>query len=206
MANRPSRRLAPLLVLVALAAAPTPAAAGVIEVIRDCRDGTIDGDYSARELRQAERNLPSDQVEYGDCADALRRAQLDARRRSTGGGRDDEGSGGGGSSGGGSPAAGASPGGGDGGPDRSPAARPEVTPDEDVQALAQDKIKVGNGPPPSFALGSGRVVPRAPADSSFPLPLAIAMAAIGLLGLGALWQMTRGHLGGPLAALRLRRR
>lgn len=203
-----SRRWAPLLVLVALAAGPAPAAASVIEVIKDCRDGTIDGDYSAKELRQAERNLPSDQVEYGDCADALRQAQLDARRRSSGDDAQGGGSGGGGGAGaGGSSGGSAGPGPGAGGePSRSPAASPEVTPDEDVQALAQDKIKVGSGPPPSLPLGSGRVVPRASADSDVPLPLAIAMVAIGLLGLGAAWQMTRRRLGAPIAALRLRRR
>ena len=201
------RRWAPLLVLMALASAPAPAAASVIDVIRDCRDGTIDGDYSARELRQAERNLPSDQVEYGDCADALRQAQLDARRRSTGGGGDGGGSGGEAGSGGGSSGGGGSGGDGGGGePNRAPGATPEVTPDEDVQALAQDKIKVGSGPPPSLPLGSGRVVPRASANSSVPLPLVLAMVAIGLLGLGAVWQMTRSRLGAPIAALRLRRR
>lgn len=198
------RRWAPLLVLVAILSTPAPAAASVIEVIRDCRDGTIDGDYTTRELRQAERNLPSDQVEYGDCADALRQAQLEARRRSAGGDGDGGGSGGGGSGGGGSSGSGSS--GATREPKRAPAAAPEVTPDEDVQALAQDKIKVGSGPPPSLSLGSGRVVPRASADSSVPPSLALAMVAIGLLVLGAAWQMSRTPLGGPLAALRLRRR
>ena len=203
-----SLRLAAALVLVstALSAAPAPARASVIEVIRDCRDGTIDGDYSARELRDAERNLPSDQVEYGDCADALRLAQLDARRRSTdssgeGGG---SGGGGGGSGGGRGGSAGEETGG--GARARRPAGAPAVTPEEDVQALTQDRIKGGSGPPPSLALGSGRVVPRAPADSSVPLPLTLAMVAVGLLALAAAWQITRHRLRAPLVALRLRRR
>ena len=202
-----SLRLSAALVLVstALSAAPAPAGASVIEVIRDCRDGTIDGDYTARELRDAERNLPSDQVEYGDCADALRQAQLDARRRST------DSSGGGGGSGGGNAGGGRS--GGEQGATPTGRGRRRATngsrptPNDDVQALTQEKVKVGSGgPPPEFTVGSGHVVPRAPAASSLPLPLALAMVASGLLGLAGAWHVTSRSLGERLVSLRLFRR
>lgn len=60
------------LALIALAA-PSVALASGDDVIRDCADdGVIDGDYSERELREAERDLPSDIDEYTDCREAIR--------------------------------------------------------------------------------------------------------------------------------------
>lgn len=77
-------------VLVALAltalAVPGTALASGDDVIRDCADdGVIDGDYSDRELRQAERDLPSDIDEYTDCREAIR-GELGSDRDSSGGG------------------------------------------------------------------------------------------------------------------------
>lgn len=194
-----------LIVLAGLAIAliaPAPAGASVVEVIRDCRDGSIDGSYSARELREAERNLPSDQVEYGDCADALRQAQLDARRdraqRNDGGGSGGSGGPGQGGTGGAAPEPGQrSQGGG-----AESKAEP-VIPDEDLQALSQEQARAASGgPPPKLAVGGVTVSPRGAAASSLPLPVALAMVGAGLLGLVGAWHVTRRRMGGRLASLR----
>lgn len=75
------RRLALVLGLLGLlAAGASPAvAASRAEIIRDCADdGHLQGDYTAQELRDARKNLPSDVAEYTDCTDVLRRAELGA--------------------------------------------------------------------------------------------------------------------------------
>ena len=80
------RSVRSLLILVGLLALAVPAAAFASskDVIRDCADdGVIDGDYSDRELRQAEDDLPSDLDEYTDCREAIR-AELGS---GSGGGR-----------------------------------------------------------------------------------------------------------------------
>ena len=52
---------------------PAAALASGDDVIQDCADdGVIDGNYSDRELREAERDLPSDIDEYTDCREAIR--------------------------------------------------------------------------------------------------------------------------------------
>lgn len=85
------RILRTLILALALCALALPATAGASgdEVIRDCADdGVIDGDYSDRELREAERDLPSDIDEYTDCREAIR-AELgsDGSGGAPGGGR-----------------------------------------------------------------------------------------------------------------------
>jgi hypothetical protein len=85
-----------LCVLIAVAAAavlalPAAASASSRELLRDCaEDGKLDHKYSQRELRQAERDVPSDIDEYTDCRDAIRSAQVG------GSGRGGHGGGGGG--------------------------------------------------------------------------------------------------------------
>lgn len=77
-----------LIVALALAALALPATALASgdDVIRDCADdGVIDGDYSDRELRQAEGDLPSDIDEYTDCREAIR-GELGSDRDSGGSG------------------------------------------------------------------------------------------------------------------------
>lgn len=84
------RILLTLAALLALALPATALASGD-EVIRDCaQDGDIDGDYSQKELKEAEENLPSDLDEYTDCREAIRGEM---------GGGPGNGSGGGGSGG-----------------------------------------------------------------------------------------------------------
>jgi hypothetical protein len=66
-----------LLLLTALfglliAAAPAANAATRTAIIRDCEDDSkLAGTYTAKELRDARSNIPSDQDAYSDCRDVL---------------------------------------------------------------------------------------------------------------------------------------
>src|SRR5258708_4808056 len=67
----PRRLVAPLALLVALAA-PALARADANAVIQDCaKDGQLDGNYSNSDLKKARAQLPSDLDEYTDCRDAI---------------------------------------------------------------------------------------------------------------------------------------
>ena len=64
-----------VLVVVLLLGLPAAAQASSDDVIRDCaQDGKLDKPYTQKELRDAERNLPSDIDEYTDCRQAIRNA------------------------------------------------------------------------------------------------------------------------------------
>ena len=63
------------LIAVLLLGLPAAAHASGVDVIRDCaQDGKLDKQYSQKELRDAEQNLPSDIDEYTDCRAAIRSA------------------------------------------------------------------------------------------------------------------------------------
>jgi hypothetical protein len=72
-------RLLTLSGLILLLAAPT-ASAGVREkILRECQEGRITGDYTAAQLRDARKNIPTDIDEYSDCRDVLAQASLSRR-------------------------------------------------------------------------------------------------------------------------------
>ena len=105
-------RLAFIAVLAVLAAAaPAQADATRNEILRECQNGTLTGDYTAREIRDARSNIPDDLDQYTDCRDVLTRALLSLAGGGSagGGGGGDTGgagiasTGGGGSGGGGTP-------------------------------------------------------------------------------------------------------
>jgi hypothetical protein len=84
------------LVAVAALTVPAAAAASSDDVIKDCyEDGKLDRNYSRKDLKEAERNMPSDVDEYSDCRAVIRAAQLAAaghgkhrpRAAAAGGGR-----------------------------------------------------------------------------------------------------------------------
>jgi hypothetical protein len=78
-------RLLTLSGLILLLAAPT-ASAGVREqILRECQGGSITGDYTPEQLRDARRHIPTDIDEYSDCRDVLAQAAL-TRKGSGGGG------------------------------------------------------------------------------------------------------------------------
>jgi hypothetical protein len=72
-------RLLTLSGLILLLAA-TPASAGVREkILRECQDGSITGDYTPKQLRDARKHIPTDIDEYSDCRDVLAQAALTGR-------------------------------------------------------------------------------------------------------------------------------
>jgi hypothetical protein len=79
--------LIPLLfvLLVAAAGAPAAAQADYRAVFSDCKDGTIDGKFTAKELQQALQNADAYTGDYSECADAIVQAQQNMAGGSTGG-------------------------------------------------------------------------------------------------------------------------
>ena len=45
------------------------------KILRECQDGGLNGDYTAREIRDARNNIPDDIDQYSDCRDVLTRAR-----------------------------------------------------------------------------------------------------------------------------------
>ncbi len=90
-----------LILLVAVGVpAPAASAADPYKILRDCAlDGKIDGRYSAGDLREARKELPTDSDEYTECRDALRQAELRAASARDGTGGGGIGAGGGGTGG-----------------------------------------------------------------------------------------------------------
>jgi len=79
LAWKPMVRLLTLSGLILLLAAPT-ASAGVREqILRECQEGRITGDYTPKQLRDARRHIPTDIDEYSDCRDVLAQAALTGR-------------------------------------------------------------------------------------------------------------------------------
>ena len=73
------------LVAVLALGLPAFAQASSDDVIKDCaQDGKLDKHYSQKELRGAEKNLPSDIDEYTDCRSVIR-AAMSGGSGSTGG-------------------------------------------------------------------------------------------------------------------------
>jgi hypothetical protein len=171
---------------------PAPAFASGSQVIRDCaQDGDLDRNYSSRDLRDAESQLPTDVDEYTDCRDVINHAQVrgDRSARDGGGG----GSAGGGSGGGGGSAA--------------------ATPD-DAKELAKATAGAKTDDAPSLSVGDERVEPSgggllstAKAANDLPLPLLLVLIAVAALSAGGGYMAVRGRI--PDArrfALRLLRR
>ncbi len=160
-----------LLVLVVLCLLALPAAAHA-DPISDCGgDGDLDKKYSNEELQGAIDNIPSDLDEYSNCRQVFKNAI------SSGSDKRNDGSG---------PTAGASSGGGDGG---------SVSPDEqkardkdnsELEAITSD----ANDSPPSVNVdgeevepGSNGLFDLASASNDIPVPLLVALMAIGLLAI-----------------------
>jgi len=166
--------------LVALLSLPAFAHASGEDVIRDCNeDGTLDGNYSQEELRDAEQNLPSDIDQYGDCRDVINQAQADGSRNNSSNG------GGGGSNSGGT--------GGEsrrGGSAKPTQGNPAFETDSGAYANNQeDKSAYDKAVADATrggALPGGLAIPAAgdfkPANSDgLPLPVLLALVSIGLL-------------------------
>jgi hypothetical protein len=178
-------RPAVIALLALLLAAPTaPADATRNKILRECQSGSLSGDYTPREIRDARNNIPDDLDQYTDCRDVLSRALL-----SRAGG--DAGSGGG--------SFGGAAGGGTGGGGGSAAPLTPST-EEDQQAL-ESASQAGTTP----VVIAGR--PVTPGESAFrndlPTTLLVLLALIAAAAVAALAPQLRR--GAPnLAAFRRR--
>jgi hypothetical protein len=164
-------RLLTLSGLILLLAAPAASAGVRQKILRECQEGSITGDYSPAQLRDARKNIPTDIDEYSDCRDVLARAALTGRAGSGSGGS------GGGGGGGTSAPGGILPGGGN----RSP-----LTASDSGETAALDDARLRNSP---LSVGDERVIPGAAgfADTAarHGLPVTL-LAVLILLGLCAL--------------------
>jgi hypothetical protein len=160
-------RLLMLSGLILLLAAPT-ASAGVREqILRECQEGRITGDYSPGQLRDARRNIPTDIDEYSDCRDVLSRAAL-------------AGGGSGGGSGGNAPVA-------PGGLSLAGTTGNLLKPEADDERKALDDAKADSG---ALSIDGERVIPAAAglsqsARHGLPTTLLIALILLALCGTAA---------------------
>jgi hypothetical protein len=173
-------RVAYILVLLVTLAIPAVAHASADAVIRDCADdGDLDHHYSNSDLQKAEKSLPSDLDEYSDCRSVI----AGAITSGSGKGGSHKGSGGGGSGGG---AAGAT----------SARAAENVARQNDkadLSALTTGRHK------PRLDIGGKTVEPGsdglfnlAGSSNGLPLPLLLALIAVGILtAAGALYALRR---------------
>jgi hypothetical protein len=189
------RRTIFLALLAALLFAPAARATPPLEIQRDCADdGTLQGSYSASDLRKARDSLPTDADEYSDCRDVLSRAIADKTASSGNNGGGGGGGGGGSSNGGGN----ASPDTGSGAPQSTstpaPTPRPAIPPgpatEADTQALAQalnhdaQAVDVGGKPvSPGQSRLAASVGRNAPPGSLFVVFGLLVVA--GLIAMGA---------------------
>lgn len=172
-----------LLVVLALALlAPGTALADARD---DCaKDGVLQGNYTQRELNEALRNLPADLVAYSDCVEVLKAARPKRRGQGSGPGSGAGGGGGGVGSGGG---AGASD---------DPATTVKPTPAdlarERREVAAIDELAKGGGKPnlsldgKTISPGDAGLYDLASATHEVPLPVKLALYAVGLLALAGL--------------------
>jgi hypothetical protein len=146
----------------------SPALAGTREkILQECQDGRLTGDYTAREIRDARTNIPTDIDQYSDCRDVLARA-LAAKAGGSGGGGGGGGAGGGGGGGGEGSAPLLTP--------SSPADNKAIT---DAQSKGGQPIKIGGSAiaPGVAGLASGAPRTGLPAGVVAVLVL-LAVAAI----------------------------
>ena len=165
------RTASKLIVCVSLlvVALPAIAQASSFDVIKDCQDNSrLDRKHSKADLRNAQKNLPTDVDEYGDCRELI------AAALSAGSGK---GKGRGGSGGGGSGAASVSP----AASARKHAAAAKAA---DSAALAKQgkkpHVKVGGK---DVQPGDNGLFNLASANNGLPLPLLLGLIAAALLAI-----------------------
>lgn len=161
------------------------------QILRQCQDGALTGSFTAKQIRDARDNIPTDIDQYSDCRRVLSRALLSLAGGSGGSGAGGGGGGGGGGSGGSSAPGGfGSSGGGTGGSGSSGGAGgagPLLTPSTpaDQQALA-DAAKGDGGP---IDVGGKAIVPGAAGlragdiRNGLPVTLILTLALLALAAL-----------------------
>jgi hypothetical protein len=146
----------------------SPALAGTREkILQECQDGRLSGDYTAKEIRDARNNIPTDIDQYSDCRDVLSRA-LASRA-----------GGGGGSGGGGAGGAGTAGGGTGDSPLLTPSSPADNAAIQKAQASGDAPVKVGQSTVVPGVTGLASGAPRT------TLPTGIVIVLV-LLGIGAL--------------------
>jgi hypothetical protein len=167
--KRVVHRLIVIAALLALAA-PAVAQASPQAVIRDCADdGHLDGKYSNDDLRRAADTLPSDLDEYSDCREVINGAITGGSDK--GGGRDS-------------------------GPKGSASA---ANRERSARARDANALKDATGRKPKLNVDGRSVEPganglfdTASSSNGLPLPLLLALIAVGLLAMvGALYALRR---------------
>ncbi|HEX6460000.1 MAG TPA: hypothetical protein VF032_13870 [Thermoleophilaceae bacterium] len=185
--------LIPLVAAFAVLVPAQVAMASPQQVIRDCaQDGKLNRHYSLSDLKKAEKILPTDVDEYTNCRDVINQAEVQGSGGHSHGSSNGPVGGAGGSSGGG----------GGGGASASPS---------DINALNHAK---NGGNAPSLSLHGEKVVPgtggvfkTAGAANSLPMPVLLALIAIGALcAAGGVVALRRRFPEAFGAALRLLRR
>jgi hypothetical protein len=185
--------------LVALLALPAFAQASGQDVIRDCfDDGHIDGNYSQGDYEDAQNNLPSDVDQYSDCRDVIAQGQAGGGKKgssSGSGGSNSSGSGGsngGGSNGGGSTSASSGstrderrggspkPNAGNAALETKSGAYAESEADKAAYESAKAQAAQGGALPGGLAIPAAGDFSPAKANT-LPLPVVLALAAVGLL-------------------------
>jgi hypothetical protein len=96
------RRIVFASVVAVLLVAASPALAGTREqILQQCQDGRLTGNFTVKEIRDARNHIPTDIDQYSDCRDVLSRALAGTAGGGTPGGSAGGPGGGGGSGGGG---------------------------------------------------------------------------------------------------------
>jgi hypothetical protein len=157
-----------------------PALAGTREkILQECQDGRLSGDYTAKEIRDARNNIPTDIDQYSDCRDVLARALAS---RAGGGGGSGGGAGGGGAAGGG---------GGGSGPLLTPSSPADNTAIAKAQTSGSGPVKIGDSAISPGVAGLASGAPR----TGLPTGTIIVLALLGLAALAAGAPLVRGRLG-----------
>jgi hypothetical protein len=150
-------------------------------VIQDCsQDGHLDGHYTVQQLRNAQSNLPSDIDQYTDCRDVIAQALAQAQAAGRGGG----GTGGsGGGAGGGQSTTAGSPKPNEGNPALATKSGAYAPSQADKQAYdrAVTEASVGGAVPGGLSIPTAGGFAPAGASNSIPLPVLLALVAVGLL-------------------------
>jgi hypothetical protein len=179
-------RLVFIALLVVLAAAPPVQADDTrVKILRECQNGRLTGDYTAREIRDARSNIPDDLDQYTDCRDVLTRALLALAGGGSGDGGADAGAGGTGGTGGS---------GGSGGEPLTPST------DADRQALEQ-ATTVGSQP---VEVAGRKVTPGSALRNDLPTALTVLLVLLAAAAAVALAPFVRRRALAPLAGLRRR--
>ena len=168
-------KLALATTLCAALLAPAGASADYQRLLLDAcgNDGTVNGNYTQSEYRDALANIPTDADQYSDCRAILTAAQLSAAS----GGSGSRGSGSDGAASSGSSAV----------TQQSSTSQPSKSETNSVDAAVSDAVKNGGGP---VVIGAATVNPDAlgasRSISSLPTALIVALALIGSAAIAAI--------------------